>query len=290
MKHILRAFFIMAILTGLGACAGRGAGAEPAPSQIKPGGDLFQPRGGQLLLVLAEGWNATSGELRYYERSGSGWTLAGGPQSVNLGRKGLAWGAGLHGNIPTEGATQPTSMMEKREGDGRAPAGAFALGEGFAYQPAEAGAVKLPLLRADADLLCVDDGASVHYNAFVRKSAAKVDWTSAEDMLRADGQYRFGVLVRHNMAPVKPGGGSCIFMHIWLGQGRGTAGCTSMASENMLALLRWIDASRQPTLVQLPVAEYLRLRAAWALPEVEAEAGGGAGSSLGITTAAQGAK
>lgn len=276
MKRMLHAFAIAVLLTGLGACAGRGAGAEPAPGQFQPAPGQIQPApsqirpgGDQLLLVLAEDWNATSGELRSYERAGTGWTLVGGPHSVNLGRKGLAWGAGLHGGGPVEAMTQPTSLMEKREGDGRAPAGAFALGEGFAYEPAEAGAVKLPLLRADADLLCVDDGASVHYNAFVRKPAAKVDWTSAEDMLRPDGQYRFGVLVRHNMAPVKPGGGSCIFLHIWLGQGRGTAGCTSMAPENMLALLRWIDASRQPTLVQLPVAEYLRLRAAWALPSIE---------------------
>lgn len=220
----------------------------------------------QLLLVTAETWNSTQGELRRFERDASAapWRLVGWPVAVNLGRGGLGWGLGLHG-----GTLGPDP--EKREGDGRAPAGLFALGEGFAYDPAEAGAHGVPVLRADADLLCVDDSASRFYNRFARRSEVPApDWTSAEDMLRKDVQYRLGALVRHNMDPVTPNRGSCIFLHIWLAPGRGTAGCTSMDAPDMLALLRWLDAAKAPVLAQLPRAEYARLRAAWGLPEAAA--------------------
>jgi hypothetical protein len=41
-----------------------------------------------------------------------------------------------------------------------------------------------------------------------------------------------------------------------------------MAPDDMLALLRWLDPSRQPVLVQLPKAEYGQLRTAWNLPDI----------------------
>ncbi len=239
------------LLAGLAGCA-----------SLKPAAEAPAAQSRQLLLVTAEGWDSTRGELRRFERDAAGapWRLVGGPVFVNLGRGGLGWGLGLHG-----GALGPGP--EKREGDGRAPAGLFAMGEGFAYDPAEAGATGVPVLRADADLFCVDDGASRFYNRFARRSeVAAPDWTSAEDMLRKDGQYRLGAFVRHNTDPVTPGRGSCIFVHIWLGRGVASSGCTNMDAPDMLALLRWLDAAKSPVLAQLPQAEYARLRAAWGLP------------------------
>jgi len=35
----------------------------------------------------------------------------------------------------------------------------------------------------------------------------------------------------------------------------------------MEAVLRWLDAKKQPVLVQLPQAEFERLRKIWGLPE-----------------------
>jgi D-alanyl-D-alanine dipeptidase len=241
----------------LSGCAGTGEVRQPGSGLVTAGSR-------QLLLVTAEGWDSRAGTLRRYERdSGAeGWRLVGAPVLVNLGRGGLGWGLGLHGDALGPGP-------EKREGDGRAPAGLFALGDGFAYDPAESGPLRIPVLRADADLLCVDDGASRFYNGFVRASQVPKDWNSAEDMLRRDGQYRFGVYVRHNTAPATPGRGSCIFLHIWLGRGVASSGCTNMDAADMLTLFRWLDASRTPLLAQLPMAEYVRLREAWGLPELE---------------------
>lgn len=246
--RLAAALFLGLLLAG---CAG-----------VRPAAEAPLAQSGQLLLVTVEAWNSTTGELRRFERGAADahWRPVGAAVAVNLGRAGLGWGLGLHGANHAPGP-------EKREGDGRAPAGLFAIGEGFAYDPAEAGATGVPVLRADADLLCVDDVASRSYNRFVRLSQTpQPDWTSAEDMLRKDVQYRLGALVRHNMDPAVPGRGSCIFLHIWLAPGRGTSGCTSMAQADMLALLRWLDAAKSPLLAQLPRTEYERLRAAWNLP------------------------
>jgi D-alanyl-D-alanine dipeptidase len=62
------------------------------------------------------------------------------------------------------------------------------------------------------------------------------------------------------------GRGSCIFLHIWAGPSKGTAGCTAMPQPRLETLLRWLDAKKRPLLVQLPEAVYARLRDAWRLP------------------------
>ncbi len=259
LRHLSRVLLLCSLLA-LCACAGKRPESPAAPPLA-----ARLAGSGQLVLVLAKDLSATTGELRAYDRVDGAWKLADGPLSgplfVNLGRKGLAWGAGLHGE-------NPAGAPVKREGDGKAPVGLFAIGEGFAYDPAEVGAAKVPLLKADADLLCVDDVKSAHYNAIVRASQVAKDWDSVEDMRRKDEAYRYGALVRHNMDPAMPGGGSCIFLHVWLGRGVGSSGCTNMAPEHMLALLRWLDAGRKPVMALLPEGEYQRLKVAWGLPEI----------------------
>jgi hypothetical protein len=39
-----------------------------------------------------------------------------------------------------------------------------------------------------------------------------------------------------------------------------------MAESDLLALIKWLDARKSPTLVQLPRREYERLKSAWGLP------------------------
>ena len=78
----------------------------------------------QLLLVRASSWWATTGTLQRYERdSGSSWRSVGAGVPVNLGRSGMGWGRGLHASA----AVGP----QKREGDGRSPAGVFRLSRAF---------------------------------------------------------------------------------------------------------------------------------------------------------------
>lgn len=225
------------------------------------GGDDATAPSRQLLLVVAEDWQYTEARMQRYERDDANgeWTPVGESFEVSLGRKGLAWGRGVHGLALGAGPV-------KREGDGRAPAGVFLLEGGFAYDPAEVGKTRMPVRRVDAQLVCVDDEASPAYNTTLEQTGP-AEWKSAENMLRPDGQYRLGAFVAHNRSPVVPGGGSCIFLHIWRARGAATSGCTSMDAGNLLTLLRWLDADKRPVLAQLTRKNYERLRSAWRLPE-----------------------
>lgn len=218
----------------------------------------------QILLVLAEGWDSSVGHLQRFARAAAkaDWAAVGGAIPVSLGRSGLAWGRGWH---PERHDSRPS----KCEGDGRAPAGVFAIPALFGAQmPPEA--LCLPFVVATPGLKCVDDPASVHYNRFVDVDrGVHADWASCEDMLRSDERYILGAVVAHNRDPVVPGGGSCIFLHVWGGPGVPTAGCTAMAPADMRALACWLDGAANPVLVQLPRAEYTGLREAWGLPRTD---------------------
>lgn len=222
---------------------------------------LIPPTSTQLLLCLASDWNATSAHLQRFERPvGGAWRAVGAPLPVVLGRNGLAWGRGLHA---------PDSAGDKREGDGRAPAGVFAITALFGVAPVDAPAVaalRLPYLAAVPGLKGVDDPASVHYNRIVDMSAVTADWASCEDMLRDDGRYALGAVVAHNAAPALPGAGSCIFLHVWAGPETPTTGCTAMALADMQVLAAWLDGARAPVLVQLPLEAFAQLQEAWGLP------------------------
>ena len=130
----------------------------------------------------------------------------------------------------------------------------------------EAGWVRLPYRPLAPTTECVDDAASRHYNRIVERGGdGAVDWNSSERMRSVEG-YRWGLVVAHNAEPPAPGRGSCIFLHVWAGPGKGTAGCTAMERGSLESLLRWLDPRGRPLLVQLPEAEYARLLSALRLP------------------------
>ncbi|MDB4951354.1 MAG: putative rane protein [Gemmatimonadetes bacterium] len=217
----------------------------------------------QAVVSITEGWDGVQATVQRYERKGaySPWQAVGQPMRAVVGRSGLGWGEGLY---EAPGGTGPV----KREGDGRAPAGVFRLGTAFGYLPADS----LPWIRiayrqSTAESQCVDDPASRAYNSLVDlRNVARPDWTSHEEMLRPDSLYRLGVFVDHNVRPASAGRGSCIFLHVWAGPTVGTSGCTAFAPAALEEVVRWLDPTRRAVLVQLPRAEYDRMRQAWSLP------------------------
>ena len=224
-------------------------------------------RSRQVVLVTTRGWDDVPGTLRRFERGGvkGEWSRVGEGVPVAVGRRGLGWGVGL---VETGAEAGP----RKREGDGKAPAGVFALGSAFGFVPrAEAAWLRVPYIPLTSSVECVDDAASRHYNLIVdRLAAGDFDWNSSERM-RSVELYRWGLVVRHNAAPTVAGRGSCIFLHVWAGPGKGTAGCTAMEESNLTELLRWLDQKKVPLLVQLPEGEYARLRKAWRLPALDSD-------------------
>ncbi|MFM8394098.1 MAG: L,D-transpeptidase [Acidobacteriota bacterium] len=164
-----------------------------------------------------------------------------------VGKNGLAWAAELAG--PMGKRTDPV----KREGDGRSPAGAFTLGTAFGYAPEQVmGRLAIDYLQVTKHHECVDDCQSRSYNQLVDGSRhPDRDWRSSEIMRRDDDFYRLGVVINYNLPKPIPCQGSCIFLHIWEGAGRGTVGCTAMAPEKMLEIVKWLDRARKPVIVQL---------------------------------------
>lgn len=217
----------------------------------------------QAIVVITADWDATDARIQRYQRASArgAWRRVGTPIAAVVGRTGLAWGRGAHGTALGDGPV-------KREGDGKAPAGVFTLGTAFGYAPAgQVPWIRLPYAASDASLKCVDDPRSRHYNRLVHAdSIARPDWSSHEEMRRTDELYRLGIWVDHNVSPPEPGGGSCIFMHLWRSPGVPTIGCTAMARPDLEAVLRWLDPRARPVLVQAPRAGYDRVRASLALP------------------------
>jgi L,D-peptidoglycan transpeptidase YkuD (ErfK/YbiS/YcfS/YnhG family) len=190
----------------------------------------------------------------------------GAPVAIVLGKGGLGWGRGVQ---PERTALDGP---DKREGDGRSPAGAFRLLQATGYDPAPPPRTTLRYQMATERLRCVDDAEAAAYNQLVLAPVDPPPWKSAELMRRADDLYRWTIVVEHNRSPVIAGRGSCVFLHVWAGPRAPTVGCTAMAAPHMRALVAWLDASAQPLLVQLPRAAYRALAARWDLPPLSANA------------------
>jgi L,D-peptidoglycan transpeptidase YkuD (ErfK/YbiS/YcfS/YnhG family) len=231
-------------------------------------------RSTQMIIVTTSSWNAVEGRLERYERATTHdkWRPVGEPISIVVGKKGLGWGIGL---VATDDDNvRVASDPVKREGDGKAPAGVFALGTAFGYAPQPLRGLKIPYLNLTPSIECVDDTGSKYYNRLVDRSLVVTDWNSSEHMRNTGESYRWGIVVDHNgivmeenANPPEPGGGSCIFLHIWHGDDQGTAGCTAMSQLDLETLLTWLDPARKPLLVQLPEPTYERLIHRWSLPE-----------------------
>ena len=216
----------------------------------------------QLVVVTAEGWDSPEGQLQRFERAGEGWRAVGAPWPVVVGRAGMGWGVGLR----AERGPGPV----KAEGDGRAPAGMFSLGELWGYAEAAPPEVTLPYHPTQAADRCVDDPEHPAYNRLVQAPSGQAPWRSAEALRRRDDLYRWLITVNHNHLidgqPPEARAGSCIFLHVWRKAGKGTAGCTAMAEADLRRLAAWLRPKASPALVQLPAAEYARLASAWGLP------------------------
>ncbi|PYV60155.1 MAG: hypothetical protein DMG98_03275 [Acidobacteria bacterium] len=236
-----------------------------AASARSPKQDALGPST-QILVVTTSDWNGVEGVLQRYERSQKKkkWRAVGAQIQVVVGKNGLGWGVGLP---PTnDAALRKVQDPVKKEGDGKAPAGIFHLSTAFGYAAQQPAGWRMPYLNLTQSVECVDDTESKSYNRVVDNTKISPDWNSSEHMLRSDELYRSGLVVDHNSDPVTLGSGSCIFMHIWRGPGRGTVGCTAMPEEQIESVLAWLDPAKKPLLVQLPLPQYKQLRKRWKLP------------------------
>jgi len=248
--------------TAAGTAAAPAAPAAPAPSAPSaPSAPaaVIPAEAKELVTAIVDDWDATRATLRRFRRAGASWQPDGAPWPGVVGKSGAAWGVGLHGAGAPSGRDGPV----KREGDGRSPAGAFALRKSYGYATAPLAGARLPYVPLDERWQCVDDPASQHYDQILDRTTVTPDWKSAEEMRRKDELYAWVVDIAHNPARA-PGAGSCIFLHVWRSASGGTAGCTAMERTKLEQLLATLDPSA--VFVLLPRAEYAALAPAWALP------------------------
>lgn len=190
-----------------------------------PACPAFLDRALHLLVVTTRNQDATAARLRLFsrDRPGTSWRQDGTAESAVVGRHGLAWGD------PFRDLARPGEPV-KREGDGRSPAGIFAIGRSFGHAPL-ARANHLTLRPKSA--YCVDDPASPAYNTILAPSRSGPA-PRGEDM-GAEPLYRRGLVIDY---PSDAGrrAGSCIFLHVWRGPSKGTAGCVALPEARVAAL------------------------------------------------------
>jgi len=219
----------------------------------------------QLMLVITDSTKAIKGNLFCFGRNnpGKSWEISKKTIPVVIGSSGLGWGAGLHKE------PEMPAFPQKREGDGRSPAGIFNLSAVFGFTPEDQmGGLKMPYIPINEMTECVDDVKSQYYNQIVSNGAVdSVDWQSSEKMDTIN-LYELGVVVDHNAFPVKKKGGSCIFLHLWRGPDSTTSGCTAMDSTGIREIAYWLDKSKNPVLVQLTKQLYSDLKRKWKLPKI----------------------
>ncbi len=195
----------------------------------------------QLLVVTTNNWSTSSGSLQRYERDNKSWVQVGKAIDIKLGRNGLGWGLGLH-EVPKD------AKIMKKEGDGKAPAGIFSLKQAFGYAPFK---IDYPYEVYKETDHCVDDINSKFYNKIVDSTKIERDYKSHERMKFPKDYYKYGIVVDHNGitegAKSKRGAGSCIFIHI---KNVPTAGCTVMNESEIQEVLRWLDPTAEPLLIQ----------------------------------------
>src|SRR5262249_21490570 len=125
---------------------------------------------------------------------------------------------------------------DKREGDGATPAGA--LSPRFVPVLCPRARTRPPLPQLPVRPLApsagwVDEPGDPNYTRPVSLPSP----ASAEQMWRQDGLYDALVVIGYNMAPVIPGAGSAIFLHVAVPDFAPTAGCVAVEKNVLLGLL-----------------------------------------------------
>jgi len=182
------------------------------------------PGSSQLIVVQNDAASPQGAALKAFEKRGGTWKPVLGPVRAMIGRNGFA------------------SAVDKREGDGRTPMGAFSLGIVFGYGSGVSS--KMPYKKMTSEDIWVDDPDSPDYNRLTKKGETAA--RSFEYMVLPDHRYKYGIVVEYNTNPVVAGRGSAIFIHVWKDENTNTSGCVALSEENILKLIGWLDPAKSP--------------------------------------------
>jgi L,D-peptidoglycan transpeptidase YkuD (ErfK/YbiS/YcfS/YnhG family) len=156
------------------------------------------------------------------------------------------------------GRTGFASFDKKKEGDGHAPSGIFALERTFGYN--KTAKTRMPYKQVTDRDWWIDDVESDQYNTWVTLEPGQPDYTGHNERLkRTDDLYHYAIVVEYNTKNPVPGKGSAIFIHWERSPGAETAGCIATSYDNMEALFKWLDPKKKPLIIMGNEAELREL-------------------------------
>ena len=220
-----------------------GATTRSLPERLTHIGDSRQ-----LVVVTSADWNTSYARLQTWQKSASGtWEQVLGPVPSRIGWSGFRREA------------------NRLQSSGKTPAGTFGLLRGFGLVRPDG--VDIPYRVVDSnDWWPYDPKDPKTYNVQQFHHVRHAQWrkTWAEQLRSYTTQYRYSVVLDYNLpsgikwkngqriatepADTRKGGG--IFLHV---NGTGaTAGCVSIARDDMRSLLRWLDPALDPVIVMGP--------------------------------------
>ncbi len=180
-------------------------------------------------VVVIQAREGVSATLALWQEREAHWALAAGPWPAVIGVHGMA------------------RPGQKKEGDGKTPAGRFPIA--FAFGEADHAATSLSYRTATEGDVWIDDPSSPLYNQW---SKLPITAHSFERLKRKDDLYKLALVVDYNVQPVVAGAGSAIFIHVWRSPAKGTAGCAALAFENLKTLAAALKPDSQPAALFLP--------------------------------------
>jgi len=185
-------------------------------------------RATRLVVVTAPNMDTEKAALRMFDRASTNehWRQRGAPMPAVVGVRGLAWG------LPFTSYAQGGEPI-KQEGDERTPAGVYNLGATFGVEKS-----RRPnyLHLTPGANFCVEDTRSPLYGRIVPHSTAGKKVSGAD--MAAIPTYRRGLVIDYPPDRAKKSG-SCIFVHIWSGEGVGTTGCVGLPETRVADLQEW---------------------------------------------------
>ncbi|WP_142289544.1 SH3 domain-containing protein [Gottfriedia luciferensis] len=179
----------------------------------------------QLIIVSADNESTRNVLIETFEKSATGWKKLHTYSGV-IGKNGM--------------------ISNKHEGDYETPEGKYTITTAFGRYTNPG--TKLTYRKITSDDVWVDDSNSKLYNTWQLASQNNGRWKSAENMNRS--LYDYGFVINYNEAKV-PGKGSAIFFHI-AGTSGYTAGCTATSRTYVVSILKWLDPSKKPIIIQTP--------------------------------------
>ena len=134
------------------------------------------------------------------------------------------------------GVNGVVAANEKREGDGRTPAGRWMLSDGF-YRPDRKRPKGVCAQKLNIGMGWCDAPDDKLYNKLCDVTLA----ASHEKLWRETGEYDYIGVMNYNLngkrAPDGQGLGSAIFLHIWPEGVENTAGCVALRDADLDAVL-----------------------------------------------------